>query len=53
MQVSATETKNRFGSLCAQAKRDQAFKAEYADWIAAQNAFVEAQGVPATDMRPW
>jgi hypothetical protein len=51
MQVTATEAKNQFGSLCAQAKRNQAFEAEYADWIAAQNAFVDTHGIPGADMR--
>jgi prevent-host-death family protein len=89
MQVTATEAKNRFGSLCTQAKREpvfveksgqvhtvilsiedyralkqqhaktslakrkQAFEAEYADWIAAQNAFVDAHSIPGADLRPW
>lgn len=89
MHVTATEAKNRFGSLCAQAKREpvfvekagqidsvilsaehyqalqagqnaagrsarkQAFEAEFGDWIAAQNAWVEAHGVPGADLRPW
>lgn len=89
MRVTATEAKNRFGSLCAQAKREpvfvekagqidtvilsaaqyqallsqqdqtnraarkQAFEAEFGDWIAAQNARVEAQGIPGADLRPW
>ena len=89
MRVTATEAKNRFGSLCAQAKREpvfvekagqvdsvilsaeqyealragqdkassavrkQAFEAEFGDWIAAENARVEAQGVPGADLRPW
>lgn len=89
MRVSATEAKNRFGSLCAQAKhapvfvekagqidtvilsaaqyqallaqqdpadraaRKQAFEAEFGDWIATQNARVEAQGIPGADLRPW
>lgn len=89
MRVTATEAKNRFGSLCAQAKREpvfvekagqidtvilsaehdqalqtshdkagrsagrQAFEAEYADWIAAENARVDAHGVPGADLRPW
>jgi prevent-host-death family protein len=89
MRVTATEAKNRFGSLCAQAKREpvfvekagqldtvilsvelyqslqarhdeasraarkQAFEAEFGDWIAAQNARVEAHGVPGADLRPW
>ena len=89
MRVTATEAKNRFGSLCAQAKREpvfvekagqldsvilsaehyqalqaghdkaslasrkQAFEAEFGDWIAAQNARVEAHGIPGADLRPW
>ncbi|MCC9595720.1 MULTISPECIES: prevent-host-death protein [unclassified Rubrivivax] len=89
MRVTATEAKNRFGSICAQAKREpvfvekagqidtvivsvehyqalranqahaglgtrrQAFEAEFGDWIAAQNAWVEAHGIPGDDLRPW
>ena len=89
MRVTATEAKNRFGSLCTQAKRGpvfvekagrldtvilsaeqyqalqagqgstslasrrKAFEAEFGEWIAAQNARVEAQGIPGTDLRPW
>jgi hypothetical protein len=89
MHVTATEARNRFGSLCTQAKRgpvfvekagqidtvilsveqymalqarhDQAgraarkkaFEAEYGEWIAAQNARVEAHGIPGGDLRPW
>jgi PHD/YefM family antitoxin component YafN of YafNO toxin-antitoxin module len=89
MRVTATEAKNRFGSLCAQAKREpvfvekagqldtvilsaeqyqalqtgqdktsraarrQAFEAEFGDWITAENARVEAQGIPGADLRPW
>ncbi|MBJ2139335.1 type II toxin-antitoxin system Phd/YefM family antitoxin [Delftia acidovorans] len=89
MHVTATEAKNRFGSLCAQAKRGpvfveragqvdtvilsvqqylalqakhdeagpttrkNAFEAEYGEWIAAQNARVEAHGIPGADLRPW
>ena len=89
MQVTATEAKNRFGSLCAQAKREpvfvekagkldsvilsaeqyealragqdkasraarqRAFEAEFGDWIAAENARVEVQGIPGAELRPW
>ena len=89
MRVSATEAKNRFGSLCAQAKRapvfvekagqldtvilsaeqyealraahdtadratrKKAFEAEFGDWIAAQNSWVEKNGIPGADLRPW
>lgn len=87
MRITATEAKNRFGSVCAQAKREpvfveksgqvdtvilsveqyqalqtskagraarrKAFEAEFGDWIAAQNAWVEAHGIPGADLRPW
>jgi PHD/YefM family antitoxin component YafN of YafNO toxin-antitoxin module len=89
MRVSATEAKNRFGSLSAQAKREpvfvekagqldtvilsaehyhalqanhdktsrasrkKRFEAEFGDWIAAQNARLEAHGIPGEDLRPW
>lgn len=89
MRVTATEAKNRFGTLCAQAKRGpvfvekagqldtvilsaehyqalmaqrdkasvaarrKAFEAEYGDWLAAENARVEAHGIPGADLRPW
>ena len=89
MHITATEAKNRFGSICALAKRapvfvekagqidtvilsaDQyralqanqnkassearkkEFESEYGDWIAAQNTWVENQGIPGADLRPW
>jgi PHD/YefM family antitoxin component YafN of YafNO toxin-antitoxin module len=89
MRITATEAKNRFGSVCAQAKREpvfvekagqidtvilsaeqyqalqtgqdkagraarkKAFEAEFGDWIAAQNAWVETHGIPGADLRPW
>jgi hypothetical protein len=66
MRVSATEAKNQFVSLCAQAKREpvfveeaghaarkEAFEAEFADWIADQNAGFKAGGIPGADLRPW
>jgi prevent-host-death family protein len=89
MHVTATEAKNRFGSLCAQAKREpvfvekagqldtvilsaeqyhalqarngqaslaerkKVFDIEFGGWIAAQNAHVEAHGIPGADLRPW
>jgi PHD/YefM family antitoxin component YafN of YafNO toxin-antitoxin module len=89
MRVTATEAKNRFGSLCAQAKREpvfvekagqldtvilsaeqyqalrashdragraarkKAFEAEFGDWIEAENARVQAHGIPGADLRPW
>ena len=89
MHVTATEAKNPFGSLCAQAKRgpvlvekagrvdtvilsveqymalqarhdeagrancEKTFEAEYGEWIAAQNARVEAHGIPGADLRAW
>jgi PHD/YefM family antitoxin component YafN of YafNO toxin-antitoxin module len=89
MQITATEAKNRFGSICALAKREpvfvekagqidtvilsaeqyqalqanqnssslvarkKKFEAEFGDWIAAQNTWVEKQGIPGADLRPW
>lgn len=89
MQISATEAKNRFGNVCAIAKREpvfvekagqidtvilsaahyqalqanqqkndpkarkQAFETEFGEWISAQNAWIDAHGVPGADLRPW
>lgn len=89
MRVSATEAKNRFGSLSAQAKREpvfvekagqldtvilsaehyhalqanhdkarragrkKRFEADFGDWIAGENARVDASGIPGADLRPW
>ena len=89
MHITATEAKNRFGSICAQAKkgpvfvekagqidtvilsvdqyrvlqagqntarlakRKQQFESEFAEWITAQNAWVEPHGIPGADLRPW
>lgn len=89
MRVSATEAKNRFGSLSALAKREpvfvekagqldtaiisaehyhalqanhdkanraarkKRFEAEFGDWIAAENARLEAHGIPGAGLRPW
>ena len=89
MQITATEAKNRFGSICAIAKREpvfvekagqidtvimsadqyralqanqnnaslasrkKKFEAEFGPWIAAQNKWVEKQGIPGSDLRPW
>ncbi len=35
------------------ATRKNAFKAEFGDRIAAQNAWLETHGVPGADLRPW
>jgi PHD/YefM family antitoxin component YafN of YafNO toxin-antitoxin module len=89
MHITATEAKNRFGSICALAKRapvfveksgqvdtvilsaeqyhalqanqnkaspaarKKAFDSEFGDWITAQNTWVENQGIPGADLRPW
>jgi prevent-host-death family protein len=86
MHITATDAKNRFGRICAEAKRGpvfvekagrldtvilsaehyqalqighnavarkQAFEAEFASWIAAQNTWVEMHGIPGEDLRPW
>ena len=89
MQITATEAKNRFGRICAQAKKEpvfvekagqidtvilsvdlyralqakqnteslstrkQQFESQFAEWIKAQNAWIETHGVPGADLRPW
>jgi prevent-host-death family protein len=88
MRITATEAKNRFGNICALAKREpvfiekagridsvilsasdyqallsqqaatpmsrkNAFETEFGGWIAAQNARVEAHGIPGEELRPW
>ena len=89
MQITATEAKNRFGSICALAKvepvfvekagqidtvilsadhyralqanqnntslatRKKEFENEFGDWIAAQSSWVEKNGIPGADLRPW
>ena len=66
MQVTATEAKNGFDSLCAEAKheplfvekaslavRKKAFEADFSEWIAEQNTLVEKYGIPGADLRPW
>jgi prevent-host-death family protein len=86
MHITATDAKNRFGRICAEAKRGpvfveragrvdtvilsaehyqalqtrtdsqarkQAFEAEFGVWIAAQNARVDAHGIPGEELRPW
>jgi hypothetical protein len=42
-----------FAKDACQAARKSAFEIEYADWIAEQNAYVEAYGIPGADLRPW
>ena len=92
LRSTATEAKNQFGRICAEAKRDpvgvekagridtvimwieqyqalqashdpgasaaraarmQAFETEFADWIAAQNAWLAGHGIPVEDLRLW
>ena len=35
------------------AARKKKFETEFGDWIAAQNTWVEKQGIPGADLRPW
>ena len=92
IRITATQAKNGFGRICAEAKREpvfvekagridtvilsveqyqvqqashdlaasmartarkQVFESEFADWIADQNAWVAAHGIPGEDLRPW
>jgi PHD/YefM family antitoxin component YafN of YafNO toxin-antitoxin module len=89
MHITATEAKNKFGSICSAAKhspvfvekagqvdtvilsvdqyralqanqntnsfanRKKEFETEYREWIVAQNNWVDGQGIPGADLRPW
>ena len=33
--------------------RKQQFESEFTEWITAQNAWIEAHGIPGADLRPW
>lgn len=35
------------------AARKKKFEAEFGDWIAAENARIEANGIPGAYLRPW
>jgi hypothetical protein len=35
------------------AARKKRFEAEFGEWIADQNARIEALGIPGADLRPW
>jgi hypothetical protein len=35
------------------ASRKKKFETEFDEWIAAQNTWVEQQGIPGSDLRPW
>ena len=37
----------------SRAGRKKRFETEFGDWIAGENARVEANGVPGADLRPW
>jgi predicted nucleic acid-binding protein len=37
----------------SRAARKKKFEAEFGDWIAAENARFEANGIPGSDLRPW
>lgn len=41
------------GDAASRAARKCSFEAEFGEWIAAQNARVEADGIPGADLRPW
>ena len=89
MHITATEAKNKFGSICSAAKlapvfvekagqvdtvilsadqyrtlqanqksnsfanRKKEFEIEYREGIVAQNKWVDKQGIPGADLRPW
>ena len=49
-QYRALQANQNSTSLAARKKK---FEAEFGDWIAAQNTWVEKQGIPGADLRPW
>ena len=40
-------------SKLSRAARKKKFEAEFGDWINAENARFEANGIPGSDLRPW
>ena len=49
-QYRALQANQSSSSLAARKKK---FETEFADWIAAQNIWVEKNGIPGADLRPW
>ena len=49
-QWGALQANQNSTSLAARKKK---FETEFGDWIAAQNTWVEKQGIPGADLRPW
>jgi PHD/YefM family antitoxin component YafN of YafNO toxin-antitoxin module len=49
-QYRVLQANQSSSSLAARKKK---FEAEFGDWIAAQNHWVEKQGIPGADLRPW
>ncbi len=37
----------------SQSDRPLQFHADFSNWIAAQNSWVEKHGIPGTELRPW
>jgi hypothetical protein len=35
------------------AARKKVFESEFREWISAQNARVDSQGIPGAELRPW
>ena len=50
MQPQILETRCETANRVEQKKL---FETEFSEWIVAQNAYVEARGIPSSDMRPW
>jgi len=50
VQYRALQANQNSISLAARKKN---FEPEFGDWIAAQNTWVEKQGIPGADLRPW
>ena len=53
LSVAASEALKADHDKANRTARKKAFESEFSDWIAAQNALVETQGIPGADLRPW
>ena len=52
-QFQSLQARHDLAASTARNARKQVFETEFADWIAAQNAWVAAHGIPGEDLRLW
>jgi hypothetical protein len=53
LRVQAQRGQERLTIRGSRAARKKAFEVDFGDWIADQNARLEAHGIPGADLRPW